>query len=228
MGFRFWVPENEIGGRNKIYMLSMDPATGAGNDYSVIEVFEFPSLNQIAEYRTNDVNIPMLYSKLTWILRQLTMMRPSGRAEVLWTFERNGIGEAVSALYYNDEKQVEEAELVSDHPAKFGVFTTGRQKTLAALQLKSIIEKAGEGTGLKINSDMLIHELKNFVSKGGTYCAKLSYHDDCVMATLGIMRLLKRLSEYNEEAFKQVNEYVDPNDDAPMDESNAPMPFSIV
>lgn len=225
LGFKFWVPEDQIGGRNKIYMLSMDPATGSGADYTAIEVFEFPSLEQVAEYRTNNVNIPLMYSKLSWILRKLTEVKNGGRAEVLWTFERNGIGEAMSALYYNDEKQVSDAELVSDNPSKFGVFTSGRQKVLAALQLKSLLEKNSDGA-LKVKSKDLIFELKHYVAKGGTYEAKKGATDDLVSATLGIMRLLKRLSEYNEEAFAKVNEYVDP--EGSMDQNNDYVPFAIV
>lgn len=224
LGFKFWVPEEEIGGRNKIYMVSMDPATGSGKDFTSIEVFDFPGLNQIAEYRSNDVNIPLIYAKLKWLLSKLTEQHGSGRAEVLWTFERNGIGEAVSALYYNDESQLETAELVSDHPAKFGVFTTGRQKVLSALQLKNLVEKIAGGINIK--SEDLIFELKHFVSKGNGYEAKPGTTDDSVMAVLGIMRLLKRLSEYNEEAFKKVNEYVDP--DSSMDDNNDYVPFGIL
>lgn len=226
LGFKFWVPEETLGGRDKIYLVSMDPATGSGSDYSSIEVFDFPGLNQIAEYRTNDVNIPMLYGKLSWLLRKLTELKYDGRAEVLWTFERNGIGEAVGALYFNDERQVEEAELVSDGASgKLGMFTTGRQKILAALQLKNLIEKTGDG-GININSKDLLFELKHFVSKGGSYSAKAGATDDSVMATLGIMRLLKRLSEYNEDAFTKVNEYIDP--EASMDESGDYVPFSVI
>lgn len=224
-GFRFWVPEEELGGRDKIYMVSMDPATGTGKDYSTIEVFDFPGLNQIAEYRTNNVNIPILYSRMSWLLRKLSGMKETGRSEVLWTFERNGIGEAIGALYYNDEKQVEEAELVSDAPNKFGVVTTGRTKVLSALQLKSLIEKVSAG-GITINSEALIFELKHFISKGGGYEAKSGATDDLVMATLGVMRLLKRLSEYNETAFKHVNEYVDP--DASIDDTGDYVPFMVI
>jgi hypothetical protein len=225
LGFKFWVPEEELGGRNKIYLVSMDPSTGSGRDFTSIEIFDFPGLTQVAEYRSNDVNIPLIYAKLTWVLRKLTEHKNGGRSEVLWTFERNGIGEAVSALYYNDENQIETAELVSDHPAKFGVFTTGRQKVLSALQLKNLVEKVGS-KGIEIRSEDLIHELKHFVSKGQGYEAKVGCTDDSVMATLGIMRLLKRLSEYNEEAFQRVNEYVDP--DASMDETNDAVPFAIL
>lgn len=228
LGFKFWVPEEQLGGRDKIYLVSMDPASGGGGDFSVIQVFDFPGLNQIAEYRTNNVNIPLLYSKMSWLIKKLCEPRTNGRAEVLWTFERNGIGEAVGSLYYNDENQPQDAELVSDNPLKFGVYTTGRQKVLAALQLKNLVEKVSEG-GIKLNSKDLVYELKHFVAKGGSYEAKAGATDDCVMATLGVMRLLKRLSEYNDTAFRQVNEYVDPDkDERAMDESDAPMPFSIL
>jgi hypothetical protein len=223
LGFKFWVPEEELGGRDKIYMVSMDPATGNGSDFTSIEVFDFPGLNQIAEYRTNDVNIPMIYAKLSWLLRKLTELKADGRAEVMWTFERNGIGEAVGALYFNDERQVEEAELISD-PGKLGIFTTGRQKVLAALQLKSMIEKITGG--LNVRSKDLIYELKHFVAKGGSYQAKSGATDDSVMATLGIMRLLKRLAEYNEKAFEKVNEYVDP--EASLDVSGEYVPFMVI
>lgn len=223
LGFDFWVPEDQLGGRNKMYMVFMDPATGDGNDNTSIEVFDFPGLNQVAEYKTNDVNIPLIYAKLKWILKKLTTPIAGGRAEVTWSFERNGIGEAVSALYFNDEAQVEEAELFSDSPTKFGIFTSGKTKIVNCLRLKTLIEKAHGG--LNINSNSLIGELKDFVAKGGSYASKPGGTDDCVMATVGIMVLLKRLSEYNEDAFTVVNEYVDP--DAPMDEVDAPMPFSI-
>ena len=224
MGFKFWVPEEELGGTNKTYLVSCDPATGSSRDYSVIEVFEFPSLNQVAEYRTNDVNIPLLYAKLKWIILKLSERSARGRSEVLWTFERNGIGEALAALYQNDERQPEHAELYCETPGKLGVFTTGKTKLLTCLQLKQLVEKTTNG--IKINSDQLLFELKNFVAKGGSYEAKSGTTDDAVMATIGVVRLLKRLSEWNEDAFKRVNEYVEPTD--PSDQfGDEPVPFVV-
>jgi hypothetical protein len=224
MGFKFWVPEEELGGIGKTYLVSCDPSTGTGGDFSVIEVFEFPSLNQVAEFRTNDVNIALLYAKLKWIVLKLSEGGVKGRSEVIWTFERNGIGEALAALYQNDEKQPEHAELFCDAPGKYGIFTSGKTKVLSCLQLKQLVEKTTNG--LHINSELLLFELKNFVAKGGSYEAKSGATDDAVMATVGIVRLLKRLSEWNEEAFKRVNEYVEPSDssDAFGDE---PVPFFI-
>lgn len=224
MGFKFWVPEESLGGADKTYLVSCDPATGSGNDFSVIEVFDFPKLNQIAEFRTNDLNIPMLYSKLTWMVKRLSESAGRGRSEVVWTFERNGIGEALSALYQNDEKQPEHAELYCDIPGKIGVFTSGKTKVLSCLQLKQLIEKTNGG--MQINSEQLLFELKNFVAKGGSYEAKSGATDDTVMATVGIVRLLKRMSEWNDEAFKKVNEYVNPDEQID-DFGNEPVPFSI-
>jgi hypothetical protein len=49
------------------------------------------------------------------------------------------------------------------------------------------------------------------------------------MATVLVVRLLERLAQSNEEAFKRVNEYVSAEDmeQLPMDDSDMPMPFSF-
>lgn len=225
MGFKFWVDEDQIGGQGKTYLVGIDPATGNGKDFSVMEVFNFPQLEQVAEWRSNEINIPLMYAKLKWILSKLSQPIGRGRADVIWTFERNGIGEAMAALYQNDEKQPEFAELYCDEPGtqKLGVFTSGKKKVLACLQLKNLVEKTTNG--LNIRSAQLLEELKNFVAKGGTYEAKLGATDDAVMATVLVVRLLKRLAEYNDEAFKAVNEYVAPDDNDQF--GDEPVPFLI-
>lgn len=220
MGFNFWVPDDQLGGADKTYLISLDPATGSGNDFSVIEVFDFPGLSQVAEFRSNEIIIPLIYAKLKWIIRKLSEYSGKGRAEVLWTFERNGVGEAIGALYHNDEKQPEHAELLNDTPGRLGVFTSGSTKILSCLQLKQLVERVNGG--ITVNSELLLHELKYFAAKGGSYSAKPGATDDAVMATIGIVRLLKRLSDWNEEAFKQVNEYVEPDSD---DAGDEPLPI---
>jgi len=227
MGFKFWVPQENIGGYGKQYLVSLDPATGSGNDFTAIEVFEFPSLKQVAEWRSNEIKIPLLYAKLKWILNKLTEIKGRGRAECLWTFERNGVGEAIAALYMNDEKQPEFAELYSDVPGKYGVYTSGKTKILACLQMKSLIEKVS--SGFQLYSKSLLFELKNFIAKGGSYEAKQGATDDCVMALVGITRLIKRLADYDENAFKVVNEYVDPDSNEDRDDFGGdPVPFAVL
>lgn len=232
LGFKFWKRPEELGGFGKTYLISLDPATGSGKDFSVIEVFEFPSLEQVAEWRSNEIKIPLLYAKLKWIINKLSEVVPGhrGRAEVLWTFERNGIGESIATLYMNDEKQPEYAELYSDSDSRYGVYTTGITKLKSCMQLKQLVEKIYHG--LNINSETLLYELKNFVSRGNSYEAKAGSTDDCVMATIGVVRLLKRLSEYNEDAFKTVNEYVDADESASTVSDDPfgdePVPFTVI
>lgn len=232
LGFKFWKRPEELGGFGKTYLISLDPATGSGKDFSVIEVFEFPSLEQVAEWRSNEIKIPLLYAKLKWIINKLSEVVPGhrGRAEVLWTFERNGIGESIATLYMNDEKQPEYAELYSDSDSRYGVYTTGITKLKSCMQLKQLVEKIYHG--LNINSETLLYELKNFVSRGNSYEAKAGSTDDCVMATIGVVRLLKRLSEYNEDAFKTVNEYVDADESASTVSDDPfgdePIPFTVI
>ena len=168
----------------------------------------------------------LLYAKTKWILNFLSRPFGRGRADVLWTFERNGLGEAMSALYVSDEKAPDHPELFSDKPGEYGVYTSGKTKILSCLQLKGLLEKIN---GMKIHSEILLYELKNFVAKGGGYEAKRGATDDAVMATIAVVRLLKRLADYNDDAFKQVNEYVEPDADTAGDSfGDEPVPFAIV
>ena len=220
---KFWIPESEIGGRNKKYLVFLDPATGGGADFSAIEVFEFPSLRHVAELRMNDLIPPIIYGRLKWLLKFLVRKINGSSASVYWSFERNSIGEAISALYWADDDPVEQAELVSDHPTKYGVYTSAGNKTQLCLMLKRMVEKVD---GLEIKSTSLLNELKHFASKGTSYAAKPGMSDDCVMSCVGIMRLISYISGSDEEAFTMVNEFIDPDDAMKIGESvDAPMPF---
>lgn len=220
--FNFYVTEDELS-TIPIFLVGVDPSTGSGGDYSVVQIFSFPEMKQIGEYRTNKLIIPFLYKKITWILTKLTELRGKNgqRPEVFWSFERNSIGEAISALHFNDEKQNEYAELVNDDPGKFGMYTSARTKIQAALKLKTFVEKVGEGS-LKLNSEQLLFELKNYAAKGKSYEAKIGATDDCVAACLVVIRILDYLSKFNEKAHQTVYDY-DYDE-----ESDGPMPFAIV
>lgn len=220
---RFWLPENEIGGRGKTYLVFLDPASGGGADFSAIEVFEFPSLRHVAELRMNELIPPIIYGRLKWLLKFLTRKLNSHSANVFWSFERNSVGEAISALYWADEEPVEQAELVSDHPTKYGVYTASGNKTQFCLMLKRMVERVD---GIDVKSTSLLNELKHFASKGVSYAAKPGTTDDCVMATVGIMRLISYISGSDENAFNMVNEYIDPDVAIQIGQDfDAPMPF---
>ena len=232
MGFRFWT--DEIGGAGKMYLVGVDPATGNGADFTVVQVFEFPSLIQVGELRLNNVNIPLIYSKIKWLLRYLRTPGKDGkRAEVVWSFERNGIGEALVALIQNDDSPdggiyIDGVDLYNESQNRLGVYTTGKSKLVSCMQLKGLVEKVAHG--ITINSDILHFELKNFVASGGTYQAKSGCTDDAVTSTLVVMKLLNYLSTYDDKARSLVYENVAPDFDAPPsdDFGDEPVPFSIL
>ncbi len=221
--FKFWKEIKPSPG--VIYLMSVDPATGTGSDFSVIEVIEFPSLEQVAEFRTNKLKIPFLYDKIKWILDKLTTVQNGKRSEVFWTFERNGIGEAIGALYTVDEKQNVYADLYSPDNNKLGIYTINRVKVQAALQLKTMVEKVN--SGFKINSEILLTEMKNFIAKAGTYEAKIGMTDDCVMAMMGIVRLMKYVSEFDHRAFEAVYSFEDDDENDDGVHGDEPVPFMI-
>jgi hypothetical protein len=193
-GFKFWEQLRD----DVIYLVGADIATGGGKDFSVIEVFEFPSLVQVAEYRSNDLNIPGLYKNIKWILNKLTIPINNKRPEVFWTFERNGVGEAVAALYNVDENPPQWADLINEGPGKLGMQTSNKSKVLACLQLKTLIEKIRNGIILR--SEINIFELKNFIASGGSYAAKSGATDDSISALLLIVRLLKYVADFDDKA----------------------------
>jgi hypothetical protein len=233
MGFRFW---KDVGGANKTYLVGVDPATGNGKDFTAIQVVEFPSLEQVAELRLNNVNIPLIYAKIKWLLKELRKPDQNRRrAEVVWSFERNGVGEALVAMIQNDDSPdggtyLDGVERYDETPGKFGTYTTGKSKLVTCMQMKNLVERINNG--LKINSDILLFELKNFVAKGGSYEAKIGATDDTIMAMAVVMKLMHRLSHYDEKARELVYETMAP--DADETEPNFdhfggdPVPFSIL
>lgn len=230
MGFRFW---KEVGGGGKTYLVGVDPATGNGSDFTVIQVVEFPTLEQVAELRLNTVHVPLIYAKIKWLLKHLRQPDQNHRrAEIVWSFERNGVGEALVAMIQNDEGDgvyIDGVDLYNETPNRLGVYTTGKSKLVACMQFKNLIEKI-QG-GMKIHSDVLIFELQNFVAAQGTYQARYGSTDDAVMAMLVVMKLLNRLSSYDDKARQLVYETVQPDADQQDDGDqfgDEPVPFSFL
>jgi hypothetical protein len=234
MGFRFWT--DKIGGRGKTYLVGIDPATGNGNDFTVIQVVEFPSLVQVAELRLNSVQIPLIYSKIKWLLRHLRQPDENHhRAEVVWSFERNGVGEALVAMIQNDDAAdggvyIDGCELYNENNNRLGVYTTGRSKLVSCMQLKNLVEKVKGG--LTIHSDILLFELQNFVAMGGTYQARYGSTDDAVMAMCVVIKLLNRVASYDDKARQIVYESVAPDADLQPENQDQfgaePVPFTFL
>ena len=213
--------------RGGTYLVGVDPATGTGKDYSVLSVYEFPSLEQVAEYRTNSMSTSKVYVVLKNILKYLE----SADATIYFSVENNGVGEGIIALFEADENPPDASEFVSEEGRLVrGMNTTGKKKMAACVNFKEMLEK---GT-IKIRSTILLEELKSFVSTRGAYAAQAGSTDDCISASLIMVRLLEEISSYDQHAFDKLYTIEDEtwtNDDfdgyGDYDENDIPLPMSF-
>lgn len=188
----------------KKYIMGVDPSTGSGSDYSVIEIFEFPSMIQVGEFRDNVTSTSELYRVIKSVIK---MIEDSG-AGLYWSVERNGIGEGLLALMDIDETLSEEAEFVTESNSKRpGFYTTQRTKIKSCLSLKDMIT---EGT-VKIKSDILLTELKNYIRTRKGYEAKSGATDDAISALLIVVRILDEIMAFDDEAFDLMTKSLDDN-----------------
>lgn len=200
-GFYFWKEPDP----NKTYIVGVDVAEGMGKDFSTIQVIELETLEQIAEYRNNTVKENQLYDAIKYVLNKLNNYiepRTGKRPTIYWSFENNSAGAALGALYYNDEKIPDFAELVNGKESRLGMRTVNKSKVEACRYLKKLIEQTRGG--LTINSKMLIFELKNYIATGAGYNAKSGCTDDLICAFLIVLRVMKYLADYEPEVFDKL------------------------
>lgn len=204
--FRFWKQIDQT----KSFIVGCDVASGTGSDFSTITVFEFPTLEQVAELRSNSISIPQLYGRLKWIVNYIgaPIVKNRKAPEVFWSWENNGIGHAITALYQNDESPPS-GELISADPKQHGVNTNGKTKILACLQFKNLVERM-KGS-MQINSDLLLAEMKNYVQSGGSYAAKAGATDDLIASVLVCLQIIKKMSDFDETAHKLTYNYDEVN-----------------
>jgi hypothetical protein len=183
--------------RDSTYLVGVDPGTGSGADFTVVEVVEFPSMEQVMEYRTNSVSHPDIYN---YIKRILKFLEHFGK-EVYWSVESNGVGQGIIALYEADDRRAEKATLISDAGKNVtGMFTTDKTKMEACMILKSMFEKKL----LTFYSTTILKELKSYKRAKGAYEAKTGATDDCISATLIVLRMLREISTYDDRAYHKL------------------------
>lgn len=185
----------------KKYIIGMDPATGTGQDWSVIVVYEFPSLEQVAQFRSNTTKSPEVYRILKYILQKINSYSP---ADVYFSVENNGVGEGILSLYMNDEEWPDNVMLVSESGrARYGFNTNVKTKLKACTHLKDFIEDGR----LTFHSPTMMAELENFERKGGAYSAGPNATDDIVCAHLIVVRIILELGSYEDDAHKIIFSY---------------------
>lgn len=189
------------------YLIGVDPATGTGRDYTAIELLEFPSLEQVMEFRSNNTRSSDIYALLRKIIKFLTQ----NDCEVLFSVENNGVGEGIISLYDVDEDFPDKAIMIHEEGKnRYGFTTTEAIKLKYANKLKTLIETGS----LPINSVTLLRELKNYARYGKAYAAKSGSTDDCISAYLIIIRILDDMATYDEEAYEKLYALsIDANDE---------------
>jgi len=187
-----WYEELE---RNNTYLIAMDPATGSGSDFTVIVMYSFPELKQVAEFRSNTTSTSAVYNILKYMLKCLMAKRIEN---VYWSFENNGLGESIIALYEADENPVDCGELLSESGKKrMGFATTGKSKPKHCMNLKNLFE----GGKLKVRSAQTVTEMKHFIRRNGSYSARNGSTDDTISAHIILLRILEELVQYEDKAY---------------------------
>jgi len=93
-----------------------------------------------------------------------------------------------------------------------GYNTTNRSKLTACARMKNLVEKHA----MQINSAELSRQLSFFVAAGAGYAAKLGEHDDLVMSTILVIRMLEQVMWYDEEKTEDLRDSIQDAEVEPM------------
>ena len=182
---------------NTTYLIGIDPATGTGRDFTAFTIFEFPSMEQVGQWRSNTMSSVSAYQHLKRVLRIFEKVE----ATVYFSIENNGVGEGIIALYEADELPPETAEFISETGQKRkGMVVSGKSKMRACLAMKEMVERST----LQVKSPLLVQEMKQFVRQQGTYGAKRGATDDLVTSVLIVIRLLEEISHFEQDAYDKL------------------------
>jgi hypothetical protein len=202
----------------------LDPSLGTGGDYAAIQVFEMPTMDQVAEWRHNLTPIQNQVKHMREILRYIQdrAAEKGNEIQLYYSVENNTIGEAALVVIRDIGEENFPGLFLSEpirkgHVRKFrkGFNTTHRSKITACSQLKNLIETKK----MTIKSKPLISELKTFVAHGVGFGAKSGEHDDLVSAVLLIVRMANLLSDWDPKIYEKMTEKIT--------EDQMPMPIFV-
>ena len=153
------------------YILTCDVARGRGQDYSTFTIIDVSvdPFNQVAVFRDNMIS-PMLLPDLVY-----KYAMTYNKAYVI--VESNDQGVVVcNGLYYDLEYENMFVESAVKKNA-IGATMTRRVKRIGCSSIKDLIEQGK----LNIHDANTIIEMTTFISKGTSYEASASNHDDLMM-----------------------------------------------
>ena len=206
------------------YLVALDPSLGTGGDYGAIEVFEMPSMTQVAEWRHNLTPVQSQVKTLREILKYIHErgVEKGGAPQIYFSTENNTLGESALIVINDIGEENFHGLFLSEpirkgHIRKFrkGFNTTHRTKITSCSQLKHMLET----NKMQLFSKPLISELKTFVSTGLGFKAKSGEHDDLVSATLLVLRMANVLADWDPKIYEKMSEKIT--------EEQMPMPIFI-
>jgi hypothetical protein len=206
------------------YLVALDPSLGTGGDFGAIQVYEMPSMEQVAEWHHNLTPIQSQVKHLREICRYINDrgVEKGSAPQIYYSVENNTLGEAALIVINDLGEENFHGLFLSEpirrgHVRKFrkGFNTTHRSKISCCSQLKNLLE-----TGkMKIYSKPLISELKTFVAYGVGFGAKTGEHDDLVSSTLLVIRMADVLADWDPKIYDKMTEK--------LTEDQLPMPIFI-
>lgn len=214
---------------NGIYCVSLDPSAGVGKDYSAIQVWKLPEMQQVAEWMHNRSSVAIQLKTMIQILQFLDreirkFANQIGEPDLYWTFENNSYGQSVIELLNEVGLDAIPGQLMSEPGQSFnrmrrGLNTNVKTKSQAITKFKSLIET----NRMQIYSKTLVSQLKNYVSKGDSFAAKSGEHDDLVSSTLLIVRMSQMISKWDDRTAATLMD----NNLLEIDGLQEPMPVSV-
>lgn len=210
-----------------IYVVALDPALGTGGNNAAIQVFELPTMEQIAEWQHNETAVEGQIKILKDICRYIADQTPKANgSNIYWSVENNTLGESALIVIKNVGEENIAGMFIAEpirkgHVRKFrkGFNTTHRTKISACSRLKHLIESGK----MKIRSKVLISELKAFIAHGITFKAKSGETDDLVSALLLAVRMTGVMADWDQRVFELMSGRVDDEDS----DFEPPMPIFI-
>lgn len=201
------------------YIVALDPSGGTGGDDAAIQVYELPTMRQVAEWKNNLTIIPNQIKLVYKILNELAyrMQRLGARnidEHLFWSVENNTIGEAavLEIQRYGVEKfpgtLINEPRKTRTGRIRKGLNTTRNTKKTACYHLQKLVETFR----LEICSVELHKQLSDFIKSGqtdGVYKAKAGTKDDLVSSLLIIIRMIDIISKFEERTAEVLSETLD-------------------
>lgn len=201
------------------YVVALDPSGGTGGDDAAIQVYELPTLRQVAEWKNNTKIIPeqikLMYKMLNEVAYKMQRLGAKNIDEHLyWSVENNAIGEAavLEIQRFGVDKfpgtLINEPKRTRTGRIRKGMNTTRASKKTACFHLQKLVETFR----LEVASVELHKQLNDFIKSGqddGVYKAKLGTKDDLVSALLLIVRLIDIVARFEERTAEVLSETLD-------------------